>query len=354
MRVGIIGAGAVGTGMGILLRRRGYTIAGVASRTPASARRAAARLACPVFAQPEEVARQADLIFITTSDQAIGPVAAAIASRNGFRPGQTVIHMSGSLTSAVLDPARRAGALALSLHPLQSCADADRAVANLPGSVFSLEGDREALPLGKRLVTELGGEYFLISPGAKPLYHAAACVASNYLVSLIDLSRRLMQAAGMEPEMAARALAPLIKGTLDNINEKGIPQALTGPIARGDFVTIRDHLKAMEAAVPELGEIYRALGRYTADLAGRKGSIDARKVALFGQILATKFDAMSRRAEDFIFKGADGIGAVDNNCRGTQVCGGSQATGQEHRPGPDHGLPSRGPFNPGQDGQGAE
>ncbi|QGP92136.1 hypothetical protein MGLY_14940 [Neomoorella glycerini] len=296
MRIGIIGAGAVGTGVGILLRRRGYTIAGVASRTLASARRAAARLACPAFEGAVDVARRADVVFITTSDQAIGQVAASVAAQGGFRPGQTVIHMSGSLTSAVLDPARQAGALALSLHPLQSCADADRAVANLPGSVFSLEGDREALPLGKRLVTELGGEYFLISPEAKPLYHAAACVASNYLVSLIDLSRRLMQAAGMEPEMAARALAPLIKGTLDNINEKGIPQALTGPIARGDFGTVRDHLKAMEATVPELGELYRALGRYTAGLAGRKGSIDARKVALFGQILAAKFEAASGRA----------------------------------------------------------
>ncbi|WP_258360639.1 Rossmann-like and DUF2520 domain-containing protein [Moorella sulfitireducens] len=296
MQVGIIGAGAVGTGMGILLRRRGYTIAGIASRTFASARRAAARLDCPVFERPEEVARRADVVFITTSDQAIGPVAAAVAAVNGFRPGQVVIHMSGSLTSDVLEPARQAGALALSLHPLQSCADADRAVTNLPGSVFSLEGDEEALSLGKRLVKELGGEYFIISPGAKPLYHAAACVASNYLVSLIDLSYRLMQAAGMEPEMAARALAPLIKGTLDNINEKGIPRALTGPIARGDIDTVRDHLVAIDTAVPELGEIYRALGRYTAGLAGRKGSIDPREVELFRQILDIRFDAISRRA----------------------------------------------------------
>ncbi|MDN5345184.1 MAG: hypothetical protein PWQ18_1298 [Clostridia bacterium] len=297
MRVGIIGAGAVGTGMGILLRQRGYNIVGVASRTMASARRAAARLACPAFARPEEVARLAEVVFLTTGDQAIEPVAAALAARGGFHAGQTVIHMSGSLTSAILDPARRAGALALSLHPLQSCADADRAVANLPGSVFSLEGDDEALALGKRLVTELGGEYFLISPAAKPLYHAAACVASNYLVSIVDLSRRLMQAAGMEPGMAARALAPLIEGTLANINDKGIPQALTGPIARGDFATIKDHLEAIDATVPELGAIYRLLGRYTAVLAGRKGSIDASKVARFERLLAAGWEGASKSTE---------------------------------------------------------
>ncbi|GAF25910.1 uncharacterized conserved protein [Moorella thermoacetica Y72] len=286
MRVGIIGAGAVGTGMGLLLSRRGYTIAGVSSRTMASAERAAARLNCPAFADPETVARRSEIVFITTTDRAIGPVAAAIAGRGGFRPGQTVIHMSGSLTSAVLDPARQAGALALALHPLQSCADADRAVANLPGSVFSLEGDREALPLGERLVNDLEGEYFIISPEAKPLYHAAACVASNYLVSIVDLSYRLMQAAGMAPDMVARALAPLIEGTWGNIKEKGVPQALTGPIARGDVATIASHLQAMAARAPELEEIYRAVGRYTIGVAGRKGSLNARRAALLGQLLA--------------------------------------------------------------------
>ncbi len=286
MRVGIIGAGAVGTGMGLLLKQRNYIVAGVASRTYASARKAAARLQCPAFERPEEAARQAELVLITTNDQAIAPVAATVARRGGFRPGQIVAHMSGSLTSAVLAPARACGALALSLHPLQSCADADRAVANLPGSVFSLEGDREALPFGKRLVTELGGEYFIIKPEDKPLYHAAASVASNYLVSLVDFSYRLMHAIGMEPQMAARALAPLIEGTWKNIGEKGVPQALTGPIARGDVSTIKDHLQAIAANVPELEEIYRTLGRYTVGLASRKGSIDVGKAAVLDRVLA--------------------------------------------------------------------
>jgi predicted short-subunit dehydrogenase-like oxidoreductase (DUF2520 family) len=109
MRVGIIGAGAVGTGMGLLLKQQNYEIAGVASRTLASARRAATRLACPAFEQPEEVARRAELVLITTTDQAITPVTATIARRGGFRPEQTVVHMSGSLTSAALAPARACG-----------------------------------------------------------------------------------------------------------------------------------------------------------------------------------------------------------------------------------------------------
>ncbi|MGI9861062.1 Rossmann-like and DUF2520 domain-containing protein [Moorella naiadis] len=286
MRVGIIGAGPVGTGMGILLSRRGYTITGVASRTRASAQRAAHRLACPVFTEPAALARLVEVVLITTTDRAIGPVTLAIARQGGFHPGQTVIHMSGSLTTAVLEPAREAGARVLSLHPLQSCADADRAVTNLPGSVFSLEGDAEALTLGRQLVNDLGGEYFIIKPEAKPLYHAAACVASNYLVSLVDLSYRLMQAAGMEPAMVVRALAPLIEGTWGNIKEKGTTLALTGPIARGDGETIADHLQAMAVKAPELDEIYRALGRYTIEVAVRKGSIEAHQAAGLEAILA--------------------------------------------------------------------
>ncbi|MDN5347922.1 MAG: hypothetical protein PWP65_1486 [Clostridia bacterium] len=286
MRVGIIGAGSVGTGMGILLGQRGYVIAGVASRTLASAQKAAARIKCPVYTAPEEVARRSDLVLITTNDQAIGPVAEVVAGRGGFRPGQTVMHMSGSLTSDVLNPAREAGAWAVSLHPLQSCADADRAVANLPGSVFSIEGDREAYPLAEKIVRDLEGEFFYITAEAKPLYHAAACVASNYLVTLVDLSRQLMAAAGVPAELAARALEPLSAGTWKNIAARGVPEALTGPISRGDLSTITDHLKAMRRKAPELIPLYTALGRYTVGLARRKGSIDEHKAAAFLKLMA--------------------------------------------------------------------
>lgn len=284
--IGIIGAGSVGTGMGLLLKDRGYPIVGVASRTYSSAQRAAERLGCPAFKEPEEVARRAEIVFLTTTDQAIGPVAHKVAARGGFRPGQIVIHMSGSLTSEVLNPARRQGAWALSLHPLQSCADADRAVANLPGSVFSIEGDREAYPLAERLVRELGGEFFYIRPEDKALYHAAACVASNYLVSLVDLSYQMMAAAGMSPEMAARALVPLIEGTWKNIGEKGIPAALTGPISRGDVATVAGHLKAMREKAPQLVELYSALGRHTVGVARRKGSLGEREASAFLKLFA--------------------------------------------------------------------
>ncbi|MDK2820597.1 MAG: hypothetical protein PWP31_562 [Clostridia bacterium] len=285
MKVGIIGAGAVGTGMGILLKRQGYEIVGVANRTLASAQRAATKLGCLAFEKLEQLTQEADLVFITTNDTSIGPVTAKVAEHNGFYPGQTVIHMSGSLTSAVLSPAKKAGAMVLSMHPLQSCADAEQAVENIPGSVFSLEGDSKALDLGKKLVNELGGKYFIIKKEEKPLYHAAACVASNYLVSLVDLSYKMMQVTGMEPDMFVQALSPLLDGTLNNIKKKGTVEALTGPISRGDTDTIKQHLKVMDEQVPDLKEFYQVLGQYTVNLASRKGTIDSEVEAQLLQLL---------------------------------------------------------------------
>ncbi|MHB1420003.1 MAG: Rossmann-like and DUF2520 domain-containing protein [Bacillota bacterium] len=284
MKIGIIGAGSVGTGVGFLLREKGHVIIGVASRTHASRERAAKFLGAPGM-HAVQVARAAEVVLITTNDGAIGDVARDLAKSGAFSSGQTVIHMSGSLTSRILEPAAQSGAKVLSVHPLQSCANVERAIANLPGSIFSIEGDREAYPVAEQLVKDLGGDFFYISKEAKPLYHAAACVASNYLVSLLDLSRQLMLAAGMPPELAVNALMPLIEGTLDNVQNIGIPKALTGPISRGDESTVVNHLEAMAQQAPHLYALYAALGRQTADVAGRKGSISNEQVRRFQSLL---------------------------------------------------------------------
>lgn len=273
-KVGIIGAGNVGTGVGILLKRSGYPIVGVASRTPASAQRAASLLETMASLDSAEVAKRSEVVFITTNDQSIGKVAEQIAQAGGFSPGQTVIHMSGSLTSRVLQPARDCGAWAVSVHPLQSCANVQRTVANLPGSVFSIEGDKEAYPVAEEIVAALGGTFFYIDARTKPLYHAAACVASNYLVAIIDLTRQLVIRAGMPPEIGEKAFLPLINGTLNNVAQVGVPHALTGPISRGDIGTVREHLEVMDAeGLVKLASVYSALGLYTADVALRKGTI---------------------------------------------------------------------------------
>lgn len=270
--IAIIGAGKVGSALGILLQQRGYPVAGVASRTAGSAARLAARLNCPVL-DSRSAASRAGLVFITTPDRAIAPVAAAIAGAGGFGPGQVVAHTSGAHPAAELHGVRESGALAVSIHPLQSFAGVQSAMENLPGSYFALEGDPEAMSLARQVVEDLDGRSFTISAADKPLYHAAACIASNYLVSLMHLATGLYARFGLGPREAFEALYPLVRGTVANISKAGPTEALTGPVARGDGTTVAGHIKAFKELDPELSELYGRLGRYTVRVALEKGGI---------------------------------------------------------------------------------
>ena len=125
----------------------------------------------------------------------------------------------------------------------------------------------------RQMVKDLGGILLEITAQKKALYHAAAVAASNYLVTLIHLALELNEAAGLPGHISFKALLPLIRGTLSNIGAKGIPGALTGPIARGDVATVSAHLQAIEKDAPELLLLYRSLGLYTVELAKAKKTI---------------------------------------------------------------------------------
>ena len=275
-RVAVIGAGRVGSALAVALAPKGYPVVGVASRTRASAARLASLVGAPLCASPAAAVKEADVVFITTPDRAIARVAAEIARHNGFRAGQIVAHTSGALRAGILAPARETGAVVASMHPLQSFAGVDQAVRNLPGSYFFLEGDADAVRSLANIVHDLGGRYITLEPHNKALYHAAACIASNYLVSLLHMAVELLACCGVPRREAPSLLRPLIEGTLNNIQDVGLPAALTGPVARGDVATIREHLEALAAlrAAPGIAEQYRSLGRYTVDLARAGGHIE--------------------------------------------------------------------------------
>ena len=115
-----------------------------------------------------------------------------------------------------------------------------------------------------------------VAPENRALYHAALCVMSNYLVALADLGSGLLAHSGMDRAEALAAAEPLIRGTVENIGSVGVPDALTGPIARGDIATVARHLQALDAIDKKTGDTYRALGVYTVDIARRKGRLQAR------------------------------------------------------------------------------
>lgn len=273
-RIAIIGAGVVGTAMGYLLKENGYSIVGIASRTLESAKKAREFIgegnsSTDLIA----TARSADVVFVRTPDSVIADVCNKIASEGGFNPGAIVFHTCGALSSEILRSARDVGANIASLHPLQSLADVKEAVVNIPGSYFCIEGDDVALSMAQKIVHTLRGKEITIKADKKPLYHADASVASNFLVATVSFGLELFEAAGIDKEDSLNTLIPLIHGTMRNIETIGIPLALTGPISRGDTGVIEDHLKAISKERPERVKLYSELGIYTVKVALEKGTI---------------------------------------------------------------------------------
>lgn len=273
--VAVVGCGKVGSALALLLKERGYPVVAVASRSPGPAQKLARSLDCSAYDRPWEATLKADLVFITTPDREIAPVSELIARQGGFRSGQVVAHTSGAHASSELHGVREAGALAVSIHPLQSFADVAGARENLPGSYFALEGDEAAIPVARQVVDDLQGHAFIIKAEDKPLYHAAACIASNYLVSLMHLATSVYGRFGLSRREAFEALYPLVRGTINNIRRVGPVEALTGPVARGDVPTIAGHLPALDRVGNRESRLYRLLGLYTIQVAREKGSIDA-------------------------------------------------------------------------------
>lgn len=277
MKIAIVGAGVLGTSLGILLRRAGHEIVAVSSRTLKSARAAVAAIGGgAVVSDPGTAALGADVVLLTVPDRAIPVAAIQVASGGALRRGAVVAHASGALPAGVLAGVHAAGGTQGCMHPLQSFADVETAVTTLPGSFVFLEGDPDAVDTLRSLAIALDARPVPIASASKALYHAAAVAASNYVVTLADFATDLMTKAGVPPDVALPALLPLLQGTVRNLATVGLPDALTGPIARGDVGTVRGHLQALRRAPGDLVRLYAALGRKTVEVARRKGKLDAR------------------------------------------------------------------------------
>jgi predicted short-subunit dehydrogenase-like oxidoreductase (DUF2520 family) len=283
IRLGFIGAGTVGTALSVLLSRRGYPVVAVASRSRPSAEKLAGNFnECRVLTA-QKVANAADLIFITTPDDVI-PL---VVSRIKWPPGRSVVHCSGADSTDILEPARRAGVMVGVFHPLQTFAGVRQAIENLPGSTFALEAEEPLLATLKDMATALDSHWIKLAAGDKVAYHTAAVFASNYLVTLIKMSTDLWNTFAIPADQAIQALLPLVRGTLNNIEKIGIPQCLTGPIARGDNGTIKKHLEVLREKAPALLDPYKELGLQTIPIALAKGRIDDKQADEIKAILKT-------------------------------------------------------------------
>jgi predicted short-subunit dehydrogenase-like oxidoreductase (DUF2520 family) len=287
-RMAIVGAGKVGSVMARTLYSRGYPFAGIISSTLASADKLAAEVGTLAGTKMTDLVQEAQMILIATPDRCIGEVVEQMAKNNHFKAGQVVIHLSGGLPVEILQPAREQGAWVGCMHPLQSFANKEHTGEMLAGVYFALSGQEEAIAQAKKMAEDFGGKSFIILDKDKALYHAAACIVSNYTVSLMHWAGQLYSRFGLSSEEALEALAPLLQGTVENIRKMGATQGLTGPVSRGDSITVGAHLAAL--ASKQEKNLYTHLGMYTLGVALEKGSVDGEQALQMIKILTNKGD----------------------------------------------------------------
>jgi predicted short-subunit dehydrogenase-like oxidoreductase (DUF2520 family) len=284
MDLAVIGAGRVGTALAVLWRRAGHHIVAVAGGA-ATPERAATHLSGVPVLDNVAAAREAGVVVIATPDVAIGPVAEELARSGVVGPGAAVTHVSGATGLDALTAARSAGATTFAIHPLQTCPTVEAAIERLPGAGFAVTADDEAgAALGERLALDAGGRPFPLADEARPLYHAAAVFASNYLVTVTAIAYEIARAAGVANPSAI--LAPLQEASLANVSHAGAAEVLTGPAVRGDAVTVDRNLRALAEHAPEAVAPYVALADLARELAERSGRLAPRGREAVEEVLA--------------------------------------------------------------------
>ena len=258
-RLGIIGVGRVGGTLARLLHRSGYEVAAVYNRHEGPAEALAAQTGAHVTADMADVVAHADLVLLTVADDAIQPVAQSLAGCD-WR-GKGAIHTSGAHSVDVLDVLIKSGAVVGSLHPALPFAATDEDAQSVSGAAFAVEADDERLRGWLHaMVTALGGHVLDIPADGKARYHAALALASNYTVTLYAAAERLLAGLGADESARRAVLDALVSATVENIRQRGIPDALTGPLVRADLGTLAVHLDALRSE-PEIRKNYIALAR---------------------------------------------------------------------------------------------
>lgn len=285
LSVSIIGAGRLGTALAIALDRAGHSINLIVARRAASAKRASrlsggiglsAKQFRRLLPKHRELLEQSSVILIATPDDVIRTIADELVALLRFRSPagkQVALHTSGALTADVLRPLRQLGISVGALHPLVSISEARSGAEWLTQAFFSVEGDAPAIRLGKRIARDLGAQTFTIAAEAKPLYHAAALMASPNLTALIDIALEMLNRCGLTANQSQRVLLPLLESTIENLSATDPSRALTGTFKRGDVATVQKHVDAISSQkLFDALEAYVVLGRRSMKLANRKSA----------------------------------------------------------------------------------
>ncbi len=265
MKIAIIGAGRVGSCLAYLLKDK-FEIIGLTSLYPEQFHLKGLK----IFDQGKNVSlsKDADIIFITTPDDLIEKTANEIFKNEEINK-KFVFHCSGCHPSSILKKAKDNNCFIGSIHPLQSVPNIEQGVKNLKKGYFCIEGDIEAIEIAKKIVNLISGKYFIIDTKYKPLYHLSAVFSSNFINTLIFTTCEIFKKIGINDDYnkIVEIISPLFTGTTESIKKLGPINSLTGPIVRGDIVTIEAHLNALNNFMPEIIELYKKLSSETVKIA---------------------------------------------------------------------------------------
>lgn len=281
MRLGIIGAGRVGTSFVLAMPS---AVEGILCSTKEHTTQRAQSLKVKAYTDGAALLRNYDVLLLTVRDDVIGSVAASLAdSLTGADRRETcILHCSGAMDLSSLEPLSALGYSVGSLHPLQSFAAPSGDL--LRHIYMAVDGDDRAKETALFLVKALDSKPLFVPQEERVLYHAAACFCSNYVVTAVALGQRLMRRWTETDGEAAQSLMPLLKGTVGNLERTDRWQkALTGPVSRGDTGTVAKHLDAMPK---ELVGPYCAFSRAAGELSLENGTITENQYEVLKQILA--------------------------------------------------------------------
>jgi len=234
-------------------------------------------------------AKEGDILLLALPDDKLAPMAEQLQNDIELAAGTTLVHFSGLQPASVMS-VEGSGCRVVSIHPLLSFADREMATKRLTDCPCALEGEQAVIPQAQELTAAIGGKAFQLPAEAKALYHSAACIASNYLVTITASARDLLVKCGIDKQQARELLIPIQQATCENLTHHNPEDALTGPIVRGDIGTVGCHISTIKEKHPELLDMYLCLGKQTIELATSSGRLQKEQAKRLRQLLENTKD----------------------------------------------------------------
>lgn len=267
LKIGLVGVGAVGVPLALLLRQKGFNFNAVVSRTSRNALKLAAKIQCAAAGSDFNLLTQCNLILITVPDSQIQTVVTKL-QRVCFQDRKViVIHTSGTQAAASLAKLKAADSSKIhiaSMHPMQTFPRTMKWTKNtldnhFKNIYFGIEGDSFASSVMTRIVIKLGGRCLKITDEQKAQYHLGGVFCSNFLVALLYISQNIYAQIGLKKKTSVDILLPIIAQTLKNVALNGVDASLTGPAERNDVRVIKNHLHALKKSNQKYLNVYREL-----------------------------------------------------------------------------------------------